>query len=93
MVEHRTAECHCLSCGEILDALSHPDHDALPEEGCITVCAYCRHIMALNADFTVRELTDAEMIDVAGNAELLAVQRLLDEFEQWKREEKEERKT
>jgi hypothetical protein len=77
--ETRLPLSHCLSCGRELDAATSL-HGATPNSGDITVCMKCGHVMAFADDLTVRALTDAEMYDIAGDKEVLTVQRLLHEL-------------
>lgn len=74
----RHAGTPCPNCGTLLDAATifGPDLCA-PSEGDISVCIGCRHILAFNADLSVRNLTDQEMLDVAGDQRLVAMIELL----------------
>ena len=74
--EHQMPESACTSCGKLLTAVSVLDHEepVLPSPGDFTVCITCGHIMGFNKDLSLRELTDAEMIEVAGNDGILAIQ-------------------
>lgn len=77
-MSQRTQPCHCLNCGHLVDAVSVVgDEEPTATPGDFTVCLYCGHVMALDDKLQLRELTDAEMIEVAGNPELLEVQRLV----------------
>lgn len=64
---------HCVNCHKELDAASGVGHKEMPEEGSVTVCYYCGHIMGFDANKKLRELTDEEMIEVAGHPTVLAV--------------------
>jgi hypothetical protein len=64
----------CTSCGHLLDAASNPFDLRSPREGDISVCMYCGHLMAFNADMTRRNLTDEEMVEIAGDPQLLMIQ-------------------
>lgn len=65
--------CECLSCHKTVDCGTGSQR---PSPGDITVCFYCGHIMAFNDAMTLRGLTSQEMYDVAGNAQILAIQQL-----------------
>jgi len=65
--EQRMPATKCLECGHELDAMSGIGNDVKPVAGDITICIMCGHIMAFNADLSLRELTDAEAMSVAGD--------------------------
>jgi hypothetical protein len=46
-----------------------------PKPGDITICISCGHLMGFKEDMSLRDLTDAEMLHVAGDERILAVQR------------------
>jgi hypothetical protein len=73
----RLPASHCLNCGKQLDAASDLEGERTPCPGDVTVCIDCGHVMAFADDMTMRALTDAEMIEVAGDCDLLKVQRAL----------------
>jgi hypothetical protein len=61
----------CTNCGTKLDAVSQVDsEDGDPRDGDVSICLYCGHLMIFS-DIGVRNLTDTEMIELAGNPELL----------------------
>lgn len=65
----------CLACGYRIDSASDPVGDTEPEAGDISICLQCGHLMAFTDSLTVRPLTRDEMITVAGDAEILAIQK------------------
>jgi hypothetical protein len=66
----------CLDCGKMLDQASGLGHDRKPKPGDITICFGCGHIMAFAKDLSFRPLTDAEMIEIAGNPVIVKAQTL-----------------
>lgn len=67
----------CLNCGIKVDAATSIDHRHVPHEGAIAICLICSHIMAYDETVHLRELTDEEVIDIAGRPEILfAINRL-----------------
>ena len=66
----------CLDCGTSLDGASGLGHDRKPKPGDVTICFTCGHIMAFAKDLTFRPLTDAEMIEIAGNPVIVKAQTL-----------------
>jgi hypothetical protein len=65
----------CLGCGKKVDAATLPDGGVGPDEGDVTICFYCGHLMAFTADRKLRDLTSDEMHDVAGDPLILRMQR------------------
>lgn len=65
----------CLGCGEINDSASTRE-DYTPVPGSYALCAYCGHIAIFADDLTLRNPTDAEMIEIAGDPRLIAYQKL-----------------
>jgi hypothetical protein len=79
MTETRVTESRCTCCGEKLE-LAQPvgkDRDAIPKPGCATICAYCGHLMMFADDLTLRNPTDAEIIELAGKKEYLFAQEVV----------------
>jgi hypothetical protein len=79
-VDSRVPPSACLHCGKINDAALGVDHDASPSPGDVTVCFYCGHIMVFGDDLLMRNPTDAEIHDIAGDPRVLAAQRALKGF-------------
>ena len=75
MKDHRTPPAACLDCGYAVDAAAGMTTDNRPDPGDISICLMCGHIMAFADDLTFRPLTDAEMIDIAGDPKIVAMQR------------------
>jgi len=71
----RTPEHVCLNCGSKLNARTAVNHSDKASGGDISICFYCGHIMAYDADLTLRELTDEEMVKIAGDPCILAIQK------------------
>jgi hypothetical protein len=67
MKETRTPPMACLDCGKVLVTAACIDGDARPRPGDITICLNCGHLMAFGEGLRVRSLTDAEIVDVAGD--------------------------
>jgi hypothetical protein len=64
----------CPNCGKELDAATGIDPNARPKPGDFSVCLGCGHLMAFGNDLRLRPLTAVEVIEVAGNPQLLAAQ-------------------
>lgn len=73
--ETRHQPVPCLDCGKVLDAAMGVGHKSKPRAGSITVCIACGHLQAYAWDMQLRELTDEEMRDVAGDERIIAIQK------------------
>lgn len=74
--EHRVRSFACLHCGKILDAASGVDDDDMPPKpGDVSICFYCGNIAVFGDNLLLRQPTDKEIIALAGDRQLLAVQR------------------
>lgn len=74
---HRVPAITCLSCGKVLNAATKVEGDAAgPEPGNVSICLQCGHVMAFGDDLTLRELTDEEAHEIAGDPVVLKLQRL-----------------
>jgi hypothetical protein len=82
----------CLGCGKRMDGASAVDHRGAPAPGHFTICMGCGHLMAFAGDMRLRDLTDAEMIEIAGDPRVIAVQRARRDAEAIKRKRVEGRK-
>jgi hypothetical protein len=65
----------CTACGKLCDGATGVGCDGGPGPGDWTICFYCGHLMAFADDLTLRNLSDAEMVEVAGDPRIIAVQR------------------
>jgi hypothetical protein len=79
----------CLDCGKLTDAAAIadvPEAEAVdPKPGDIAICFYCQHVMAYGDEpWTMRPLTDQEVIDIAGDKSIVETQKKLGAF--WKAE-------
>jgi hypothetical protein len=78
MQDTQVPSCACLDCGKILDMAAN-FKGRKPKEGDISICINCGHIMAFDAQLMFRELNDGEILDIAGDKELIAVMKALAE--------------
>jgi DNA-directed RNA polymerase subunit N (RpoN/RPB10) len=72
----RTAPCPCLNCGKLLDSATGINDANAVAPGCITICFSCGHVMAFDDNLMFRELTDEEVIEVAGDPRLVEFSKL-----------------
>jgi hypothetical protein len=68
----------CLNCGALLNRVAslEEDSDHNPSPGDISVCLNCGHILIFTEDLGVRELTEEEVIAVAGRKEIVKFNRI-----------------
>lgn len=90
----RSTPCQCLHCNHPLTAVGMVERgDPAPSAGDFTVCLYCGHLMVFLADLTVRGPSDSEMLEIAGDRELLQVQAFREAFRKWKQEHEQKAKS
>lgn len=68
----------CLACGGAMNMATGVSNGntSAPGPGDLTICLLCGHIMSYGPDQTLRELTDAEAHDAAGDKDILKVQEI-----------------
>jgi hypothetical protein len=74
--DHVLSPTACLGCGVSLDRAQMSDRDAeevKPYPGAISVCYSCGHIQAFADDLSFRPLTDEEIVDIAGDPEIVLI--------------------
>jgi hypothetical protein len=67
----------CTNCGHVTNCATGVDEtndDLVPSAGSFTICIHCGHIMAFTKDLTLRNLTAEEVIMVAGDRRIIAIQ-------------------
>jgi hypothetical protein len=75
--DRRIQPAACLQCKAVNDgATSVGEKDETPEPGNIAICSECGHIMAYDDNMQMRELTDKEMLDVAGDPRIITIQQI-----------------
>lgn len=73
-ISHPHEPLACLNCGKLLDRAMGVGTGTKPEPGSVTMCLGCGHVQAYNEEMKFRELTDEEIVEVAGDKRLLAAQ-------------------
>jgi hypothetical protein len=75
-IESDVPAAACTNCGRVNNAATVVNEiDAGPSPGDVTVCMYCGHIMAFAKDLSLRDLTTDEMVEVAGDPRVIAIQK------------------
>lgn len=64
---------YCLNCGKKIDSATNTKPGELIDvhPGALAICISCHHIMAYADDLSFREITDEEIVDIAGRPELV----------------------
>jgi hypothetical protein len=65
----------CLGCGKLIDTASAIGSKRKPRPGSITICLICGHLQAYGEGLRLRPLTDREMVEVAGDERIIAIQK------------------
>jgi hypothetical protein len=89
-VDMRTRKSRCLHCGTVLDAADvvreigrwpngerrfEMRDDAKPRPGDFSICIRCGHLAIFGEDSRMRDPNDEEIVCIAGDPSLLAIQR------------------
>jgi hypothetical protein len=87
-LDHRVPAATCLNCKKIVDGAACADLVAGrgPKPNDVSVCAYCGHLQAYDDNLMFRELNDEEIVECAGDPELLAAQEFAKAFREWRKE-------
>lgn len=78
----KTPEGKCPACGRAINMASFAFGDELiePGEGDVSICFRCGHLMAFNADNTLRRLTDEEMREAKADPDIAEMIDMLKAF-------------
>jgi hypothetical protein len=75
--DHRTPPATCLQCKAVnTAAASVGEKSETPVPGSIVICSECGHIMAFDDNMQMRELTEKEMLDIAGDPRIITIQQI-----------------
>jgi hypothetical protein len=80
--EYHVPGSACINCGKDIDAASPVGSGRAPQSGDFSICLYCRHLMVYGDDLRVRNLTDEEVIEVAGDPDLVLAMKMLESADQ-----------
>jgi hypothetical protein len=75
----------CVNCGKLVDSASALDGDHTPKPGDVTICLDCRHLMVFADDMTLRNPTDEEIVEIAGDEDVVRHMKALGEFDEWRK--------
>jgi hypothetical protein len=73
--KHRLPDMWCHNCGKKQNGATGIDADEAPTPGDFSVCLYCGEISAYADDLTLRSLTDDEIVEIAGDERIIAMQK------------------
>ena len=79
---YRHATSACPQCGKVLDAATPTrlEDKRAPEPGDISVCLHCHGLLVYGDDMSLREPTDDEIVELAGDPELVWAMTLIRDF-------------
>jgi hypothetical protein len=67
----------CPNCRKSIDTCQSTSGERGPQPSDLSICLYCGHLSAYGDDMMLRELTDAEVVEVAGDPELIAASEVV----------------
>jgi hypothetical protein len=73
----------CRSCGREMSGAtdSHdPDQPVLPKPGEISICLYCSHVSEYGPDLKLVPLSDAALLEIAGDPRFIRAMRAVEQF-------------
>lgn len=82
--DYRIAPSHCCGCGKEMDAATPLGGGRGPQEGDMAICLDCGHLQFYGANLVMRNPTDAEVIEVAGDPELIMAMKMISTYNKWK---------
>ena len=79
--DHAVPPSPCTNCGKVHNAAGEsPFLAGKPRSGDISICIDCSHIMAFDDNLMLRDLTEEEVVECAGEPEILWVMALLGKY-------------
>lgn len=82
--DYLVPESKCLNCGKEMDAAAPVTGGRAPQEGDMAICFDCGHLQFYGVNLVMRNPTDAEIIEVAGDPELIRAMTLVGEYHKWR---------
>ena len=79
-MSYRVPSTRCTNCGKDMDAADPTSGGRGPKPGDVAICFYCHHLMVYGDELILRELTDQEIKQVAGEPEIILAMKALGEF-------------
>jgi hypothetical protein len=68
----RTPLNNCMNCGKLIDSGASIDPgERSPQPGDIAICLDCAHIHIYTDDLTIRNPTDDEVVEIAGDPDII----------------------
>jgi len=77
---YRVPNAVCTNCGKDMDSAAEVDESTprSPQPGDWALCFYCRHLMVYGNDLRLRDLNDKEVIEAAGDPEILQAMKMFE---------------
>jgi len=73
---------NCIDCGKLLNGATAIDSDSAPDPGDVTVCIYCGSLMIFEDDLSLRRPQPEEIVEMAGDERILAMQQARKEMDE-----------
>lgn len=73
--DHRMSPTRCVACGYLTDGATGVGTEDSPQPGEWSICLRCGHLQAFDDKLQLRNLTDAEAYEAAGDKIILAAQK------------------
>jgi hypothetical protein len=86
MTNFRAPSTTCPNCHESITGAGVVVEEEVrpPEPGDIAICFYCRHIAIYDDALQIRDPTDAEVVEIAGDPEIIFAMKMFQEYDRWK---------
>jgi hypothetical protein len=83
MSDYHVPDSRCTNCGENIDAANPVNGGRSPQPEDIALCFYCHHLMIYGKEMKLRNLTDEEVVEIAGDSEVVHAMTMLGKFKRW----------
>lgn len=83
--DYHVPDTKCVNCGKAMDGAAPVTGGRAPEPGDVGICLDCRHIQIYGEGMQFRELTDEEVVELAGDPEILLAMKVLGGYDKWRK--------
>ena len=78
--DYWSPDARCLDCKKVMTRGTPVDGSRGPQPDDVAICAYCGHLQAYGKDMKFRPLNDDEIIECAGDPDILLAQAFARDF-------------